>query len=545
MIDELNHASFLLDNALDRYFMACSTIQDHYLQSESFGTIPNILSQRVAHEALILSKYELKLQASRARINWARNSSTHLVPINSLPPEVLVRIFQFALGSNNIGNMYRHPRLNRKEVRDTTSSDVLSQVCSYWRQVAFNSSQLWTRIDLSPCQVVNYGLLPRSAAFAERAGGMLLDIYITDPIREWSTSATLDHFIRAVAPRIRSLNLRICQTLRTDAYRNVLSASLLHSAPGTFTTLIATREPDNLASTYIFFDMPDFGVPEHGVGFYQRIFTLANEAVLLSIKVMRLHACYPFWTSKAYYGLVELRLTPRTSDVPISEAHLCGILQASPGLRIFEFALKIVDFLPEGTTIPVQLDCLEALNIRMMNYQLVPNFLRMINPGSCPLQFSLPSAPIGDPRVLFNRPNIPRAFFSHANITLLHANDFNKDEIVGILGLCPHLQTLAWDGYNLSDEPESDALISHPGIRSLLMIYCEVPIDLFSRWINLPSLEKLEFYRCSFYQDNESEIRLGESQIRMELPGISPTINILGYNVPNPTEEWELFDPDS
>ncbi|KEP45377.1 F-box-like domain protein, partial [Rhizoctonia solani 123E] len=378
MIDELNHASFLLDNALDRYFMACSTIQDHYLQSESFGAIPNTLSQRVAHEALILNKYELKLQASTAKINWARNSSTHLVPINSLPPEVLTRVFQFALGPNNIGNMYRHPRLNRNNVRKTTCSDVLSHVCSYWRRVAFSSSQLWTRIDLSPCQVINRGLLPRSVAFTERAGGMLLDLYVTDPIREWSASATLNNFVQVVAPRLRSLNLRIYQTLRTDAYRSVLSASLLLCDPGTFTTLVATREPDILASTYIFFDMPDFGIPEHGVGFYQQIFTLANEAVLLSIKVMRLHACYPFWTSKAYYGLVELRLTPRTADVPISEAHLCDILQASPGLRILEFALKIVDFLPEGTTIPVRLDCLEVLNIRMMNYRLVPNLLRMI-----------------------------------------------------------------------------------------------------------------------------------------------------------------------
>ncbi|EUC56925.1 hypothetical protein RSOL_205250, partial [Rhizoctonia solani AG-3 Rhs1AP] len=348
--------------------------------------------------------------------------------------------------------------------------------------------------------------------------------------------------LSVVAPRLRSLNLRIYQTLRTDAYRSVLSASLLLCDPGTFTTLVATREPDILASTYIFFDMPDFGIPEHGVGFYQQIFTLANEAVLLSIKVMRLHACYPFWTSKAYYGLVELRLTPRTADVPISEAHLCDILQASPGLRILEFALKIVDFLPEGTTIPVRLDCLEVLNIRMMNYRLVPNLLRMIDPGPRPLQFSLSSAPSeDDPRMLFN---VPR-FFSHANITMLYANDFNKDEVVGILGLCPHLQALAWDGYCPPDSPESYALISHAGIRSLFMIRCEVEIDIFSRWINLPALEKLVFYCCSFYRNNESDIRLGESQIQMELAGISPTINILGYNMPNPTENWELFDPDS
>ncbi|KAG8688274.1 hypothetical protein FRC11_005748 [Ceratobasidium sp. 423] len=546
MINELNHATSLLNEALDRYFEACSSIRDYYLQSESFGAIPVALSQRVTTEASILGGHERKLQAARAKINWARNFSPHLVPINSLPPEALARIFRFALGPDNIGNMYRHPRLNRMDVRNTTSSEVLSHVCSYWRRVALNSSQLWTRIDLSPCEVVNRGLFPRSSAFVERAGGMPLDIHITDPIRDWITSSRLDYFITTIAPRIRSIDLRIYQTIRTDAYRNTLSACLSRCVPGTFKTLIATREPDELASTYVFFDVPDSGIPEHGVGFYQQMYTFANDAVLLSITTMRLHAFYPFWTSKAYYGLVELRLTQRTSDVPISEFYLRGILQASPNLRILEFALKIVDPLPEGSAGSIRLDDLEVLNISMMRYKFVQTFLRIITPGSRPLQISLSSAPNeGDPRMLFDEPNTLRTFFSHTNVTMLHANDFDKGEIIEILGICPHLQTLSWDGYDAPSEPESDELISHPRLQNLYMIQCEVELDVFPRWINLPMLENLVFYRCAFYQGDESEDRLDEGQIQMELPGIRPTISYVGHDMPNPMEDWELFDPNS
>ncbi|CAE6363359.1 unnamed protein product [Rhizoctonia solani] len=547
MIDELNLASFLLDNALDRYLKACSSIRDYYLKCESFSVIPNILSQRVASEASIVSGLGLKLQAARATINWARNCSNHLVPVNTLPPEVLSRIFQYALGPNNIGNMHRHPRLNRtSDSRNTISSEVLSHVCSYWRKVALNSPHLWTRIDLSPCRAVSANLLPRSENFALRAGGMPLEIYVTDPIGDWPSSATLNHFIEAVAPRIRSLDLRIFQTIRTDTYRNTLSACLTHCAPGTFTTLITTREPDSLASTYVFFDIPDLDISEHSVGFYQQMYTMANEAVLLSIKKMCLHAFYPFWTSKAYHGLVELRVTPRTSTVSISESHLRGILQASPSLRILEFALEIVLPLPEGSAAPVRLDHLEVLNIRLMKHTFIPTFLGTISPGPRPLQLSLSSAPNEDDhRLPLQTSAAIYTFFANTNVAVLHANDFNKDEVVGILKLCPHLQTLSWDGYNASSEPESDELVSHQRLQSLYMIQCEIELDVFPRWINLPTLKNLVFYRCAFYQDGESEDRIDEREVYIELPGANPAISFVGFNMPNPTEDWELFDPDS
>ncbi|KAF8753469.1 F-box-like [Rhizoctonia solani] len=547
MIDELNLASFLLDSALDRYLKACSNVRDYYLKCESFSAVPSVLSQRVASEASIVSGLGHKLQAARATINWTRNCSNHLVPVNALPPELLSNIFQYALGPDNIGNMHRHPRLNRaNNTRNTISSEVLSHVCTYWRKVALSSPHLWTRIDLSPCRAVSASLLPRSESFAVRAGGMPLDIYITDPIGDWPSSASLDHFVKAVAPHIRSLDLRIYQTIRTDTYRNTLSACLTYCVPGTFTTLTTTREPDSLASTFVFFDMPDSDMPEHGVGFYQQMYTVASEAVLLSIKKMCLHAFYPFWTSKAYYGLVELRLTPRTSAVSISEFHLRGILQASPDLRVLEFALEIVHSVPEGSLAPIRLNYLEVLNLRLMKHIFVPAFLGMIAPGSCPLQLSLSSAPNEDiPRLPLQTSSAIYVFFAHTNVALLHANDFDKDELVGILKLCPGLQTLSWDGYNASSEPESDELISHSKLQNLYMVQCEVELDVFPRWIDLPALENLIFYRCAFYQDGESEDRIDERDVNINLRGVEPAISFIGFNMPSPIEEWELFDSDS
>ncbi|KAH7341350.1 hypothetical protein B0J17DRAFT_714539 [Rhizoctonia solani] len=292
--------------------------------------------------------------------------------------------------------------------------------------------------------------------------------------------------------------------------------------------------------------MPDSGIPEHGVGFYQQMFTLASEAVLISINTMRLHAFYPFWTSKAYHGLVELRLTQRISNVFISEAHLQGILQASPRLRIFEFGLRIVNSVPEGSVAPVRLDHLEVLNVHTMSYEFIPNFFQIVGPCSRPLHFSLSSTPNEDnPRLAFNSPSILRNFLSRTNITTVHANDFNKDEIVDILGLCPNLQVLAWDGYNTPAEPESSELISHPGLQSLFMIYCDVELNVFPRWINLPALKNMVFYRCTFYQDGEAEDRLDERSVRKELPGVNVNVTFVGGDAPNPIDGWELFDSDS
>lgn len=94
------------------------------------------------------------------------------------------------------------------------------------------------------------------------------------------------------------------------------------------------------------------------------------EALWLPIQVLHLRGIYPHWSSKAYYGLVELRLLDTNAEpiLTITEAHLLGILESSPQLRILHFSMELEQTFPKHASItPVYLGSLEVLDLSLMH----------------------------------------------------------------------------------------------------------------------------------------------------------------------------------
>ncbi|KAJ3558698.1 hypothetical protein NM688_g765 [Phlebia brevispora] len=84
-----------------------------------------------------------------------------IVPINKIPPEMLVPIFRMVIG------------ISSTRIQQARTLMLLSHVCHHWRTVCFDHSVLWTRLYIDAEQ---YGALTRF--FLERSKSAALDVVI-------------------------------------------------------------------------------------------------------------------------------------------------------------------------------------------------------------------------------------------------------------------------------------------------------------------------------------------------------------------------------
>jgi hypothetical protein len=91
MIEELKVGSNLLNTALERYLAACLSIQC-FTQGRMFDSTrnPQNLVNRVADELLSAASFETKIQQTKVAISRARNRTSAILPVSTLPIEIMV-----------------------------------------------------------------------------------------------------------------------------------------------------------------------------------------------------------------------------------------------------------------------------------------------------------------------------------------------------------------------------------------------------------------------------------------------------------------------
>ncbi|KAB5589502.1 hypothetical protein CTheo_7053 [Ceratobasidium theobromae] len=93
MIAELNAASDLMETAVQRYLDACLMIEDSFLK----GNHDPKLVDRADNELMSFAAFESKMKSAKLAVQWVRNRSPSISPINILLSEVLGYIFTLAL----------------------------------------------------------------------------------------------------------------------------------------------------------------------------------------------------------------------------------------------------------------------------------------------------------------------------------------------------------------------------------------------------------------------------------------------------------------
>ncbi|KDQ10036.1 hypothetical protein BOTBODRAFT_178583 [Botryobasidium botryosum FD-172 SS1] len=141
---------------------------------------------------------EAQLCIGRTVLQSMRNQSRALAPINLLPIEVLSRIFSMSIEEDK-------DSVKCRSRRQTNFADTPAQVCRYWRDAAFHTSDLWTRIML-------HESMPHHRARAELSlkHSKHLPLHIFVECTSEGNASWLDEVIHILLPHIlRCISLEI------------------------------------------------------------------------------------------------------------------------------------------------------------------------------------------------------------------------------------------------------------------------------------------------------------------------------------------------
>ncbi|KAH7338469.1 hypothetical protein B0J17DRAFT_424103 [Rhizoctonia solani] len=133
MIEQLAAARDVLRSALDQYLSVCLFIDKSYvdgcLPASTFVGLMNGISDELSHAPI----YEEALLRARLACASVRNRSSQIVPLNRLPADILIQIFQLVTIKQNCLKIDKN---SEKKHKNPKYPSLLTQVCSRWRQVA-------------------------------------------------------------------------------------------------------------------------------------------------------------------------------------------------------------------------------------------------------------------------------------------------------------------------------------------------------------------------------------------------------------------------
>ncbi|KAG9081568.1 hypothetical protein FRC07_014481, partial [Ceratobasidium sp. 392] len=262
-----------------------------------------------------LSSLELEEAAlcrARTSLVAARNASESLVPINSLPPEILTRVFLATQCTSR--DWY--------DSEELPPAQLLVGICSYWRQLALSIPSLWTDMNITTCQrSYNYATL-----LFHRSNHLPICLNVFEPEEleannrwAWENSGPPSELLTETSKRIQALDI-YSQADSNEKTNIVLKYWLDNCSAGTTKTLRIFGCSGPLPHTQLEWEFYLSSV-EHA------------ESILHSISTLELHSFTIPWQSVAYHQLVELRLSFRPGGgTQVSVSQLAHILNSSPGL---------------------------------------------------------------------------------------------------------------------------------------------------------------------------------------------------------------------
>ncbi|KAG8740584.1 hypothetical protein FRC10_004121 [Ceratobasidium sp. 414] len=421
------HVQQQLIQTIQHYVDACAAL------SATLATFPMDYSSRsqqaeafagLDSQLPFLASYEQRLHDARFSLKITRNTSQSLIPINSLPPEILDAIFILAV----------------QQKGDAVCT--LTSVCKLWRHLTLQSPACWSRIEL-PIGPEGDLAYERALLWAERAQNEPLYISVWERPFHVEDFAYGDEVARSVG-YLTPLMPRVCAMftdgdVELDYFVNELIACWVeHGTIGTAKMLevkargeAVTLEAQGLADSTV----ESFKV------FFGSLHTLSLENAQLD------------WRLGFYSGLVNLHIGNAFKHASYSQWDIADVLAASPRLRSLAIlGLDIeIDTRRNGMPGPVALNDLNALCLES-SYS-TPNLwtvLQMITSTSASIRMSLSFTS----QVEF----IPaaRSFFERCKVTALHIANLqyyqSHPPASSLFTYMPHLKYLAIQNRSVFDE---------------------------------------------------------------------------------------------
>ncbi|CAE6492450.1 unnamed protein product [Rhizoctonia solani] len=545
MLEQLRSAGDTLRAAWDDYLRAYSAVQNFSIQrNPSHAKAPPEFYHQLDTELTFLSSCEAKMQEIKIAINRARSYSTALVPIHSLPSEILSRIFQFVLPQRcdldklSSDNTY-YPRY----------PDELAHVCSLWRQVTISCCSLWCHIDLSLSGPRYVGLLDRAGTHVTRAGRLPIELHVAESVHDLEEETHADYhdlyeFVSSITDRMETLNLFI-DTYFWEIHRSVFAKLLFGQHPELSKFTLRSQH-----SFDTFINPEDFNGDQPNAGYGDFALNITNDQIedsFASLTVLHLQGVFPLWSSVAYHGLVDLRLL--STDIywsAIKEAELVSILKSSPGLRILHFGLRIHPTPNTEQVSPVHLQDLRVVKV-------FPDFggggacpssvLRLLTPGLRPLWLSFGGSHVSETISMADWEN----FLARSRMGRFHTCSIFPP-ISMLLRHSAHVDHVVFESYDLSLRKkvsptwlQADGIAALPQLRSLHFTKSTLlEEDLRSLLAFCPS--GIVLYSCQVgHMEGSTYVRLGEKELSDTFPTVRSS-DRPPYLLGDPTANWDLLD---
>ncbi|KAG8790224.1 hypothetical protein FRC12_012469 [Ceratobasidium sp. 428] len=267
-------------------------------------------------------------------------------PINTLPPEILSYVFT----------------LSRSYCACTSTEGIefhdLAVVCTYWREIALNTTTLWTHIDVGPGTPTYLTKL-----LLKRTRDVPIHAHVYEPptslprLEREASGLLAPH-----AHRVRTVHVE-SYSFNQTFIRSILNLWLGHS-----------NNKNILESLVIY--QPYFTVRQNDEGT-----TIARseraKRTMAALTTLQLQNVSFGWNSVAYHDLVDLRLAFTPGSVSISILQLVEILSASPALATLRLEYLTI-YQTEGwrQLAPIRMENLSVLNL----IHMLPNCLRLLLP---------------------------------------------------------------------------------------------------------------------------------------------------------------------
>ncbi|KAG8738919.1 hypothetical protein FRC10_006388 [Ceratobasidium sp. 414] len=448
-----------------------------------------------------------KLKGADLALNRTHNRSIKLVPVHSLPREILTSIFAFACAQRAFVAPQAPTPPNYQKFRTLLT---ITHICSNWRWIAINTATLWTHVDM-----IESGYLSSRSKLEElwltRAchSPLSVQVSIEETVQSPFVVGALDR-LRPHLHRVYSLDFQSEST-----YISPLKSGLLYwlknGCPGTVQQLSLTG-PTSYPGSWDFFGS-----------------TLLDSARIYSflapLRVLRLHRVSLDWESAAYNGLIRLEL----SNIPLNECptfqQMDRILSVCPNLKALKMSTFGIRHVVEEdySFQPITLEKLEILDVRHMGSDPYLSLFPLIASG--PGELSLRTS------TNFNQDNTGSAlsFFTRLNISKLYIS-IDPAEHTEAFFLCLASirapRALAMDflmypsrDFNATLEtwllpPEPDSMRGSRGwgnfhLHTLWLVGGAFSIDCIKHVVVAHSIRKLIFTKVEEPSENELRDEIG------------------------------------
>ncbi|KAF8595369.1 hypothetical protein BDV93DRAFT_548838 [Ceratobasidium sp. AG-I] len=345
-----------LQHALQGYLDACleleadcdrpsSSLDDEAELAISLGLIKHKMSY-------IDSDRDL-LHGALSSLKRARNRSSKDVPSRRLPPELLTRIFTMVISVDKV---------------DSEIAGPIPRVCHHWRQLAIQTCELWSHIDVGITDNMFDGCIPLMMLWLERVGKAPLNIHLhAGRMRQF---AALEQAIKPLTQRVtqfRSLNIT---SYSANLLAFVVDLWLNDDTSCPLNNLVLIRQRGSRDGD------EDCAFPPKRPSF-ERICTL-----LEGVRILVLRDTYLDWDLVAFRSLVELDLRSIKEKSGPTVEQLYNLLTANPELRRFYVEFITIHPIENYIVTPVQLAKLKTLEVGSFSDESLVLLLDLLEPLS-------------------------------------------------------------------------------------------------------------------------------------------------------------------